>query len=134
MILAIIDFSMPIFLRSTFAHAVREGARYAITYQTQGGLSQTDSIKQVVQYNAAGFLPGTEGLSRITVKYYSPTTFAEVTGPTANRDGNIVEVAVRGYEWGWIAPLWRGNTPITINVASSDRLEVLPHGTPRPLP
>lgn len=134
LLLAIIDFALPIFLRSTFTHAVREGVRYGITFQTMPGLSQTDSIKRVVQTNAAGFLNGSSGLSRIQVKYYSPVTFLEVTGPAANADGNVVEVSVTGYSWSMIAPVWRANTPISVGAVSSDRLEVLPRTAARPTP
>jgi hypothetical protein len=134
LLLAIVDFSMPIFLRSTFTHAVREGARYAITYRTESGMSHTESIKKVVQEHAGGFLSSPEGLEKIDVKFYSPLNFGEATGPNANDGGNIVEVSIRNYEWGWIAPLLRVATPIHITVASSDRLEVLPRGADRPAP
>jgi hypothetical protein len=134
LILGIVDFSMPIFLRSTFTHAVREGARYGITYRTEDGLSHTESIKRVVQRQAGGFLNSEEGLEKIHVKFYSPSTFEEVTGPNANDGGNIVEVSIRDYEWGWTVPLWRSATPLRITVSSADRLEVLPRGIARPAP
>jgi Flp pilus assembly protein TadG len=130
--LGIIDFAVPIFLWSTFNHAAREGVRYGITYQTKSGLSHSESIKSVVQANAAGFLAGSVGMSKIQVKFYSPTTFLEVTGANANDGGNIVEVSVVGYEWGWTVPLWRSRTPLSINVASADRLEVLPRNIMKP--
>ena len=134
LLLAIVDFSLPIFLSATFNHAVREGVRYAITFQTVSGASQTASIRQVVQLHAVGFLDGQTGADKIQVKYYSPTTFVEVTGTNANADGNIVEVSVVGYSWTWMVPVWRSSSPLAITAISSDRLEVLPRGTPRPLP
>jgi Flp pilus assembly protein TadG len=135
LLVAIVDFSMPIFLRCTFTHAVREGSRYGITFQTVSGLSQTDSIKRVVQQNAMGFLAGTSGLSQIAVRYYLPTgTFSQVTGPGANADGNIVEVTIQNYNWTWIAPIWRGANPLSITVSSSNRLETLPRNLTRPTP
>lgn len=134
LLLAIVDFSIPIFLSATFNHAVLEGVRYAITFQTLPGSSQTASIKQVVQTQAVGFLNGQAGLDRIQVKYYSPTTFVEVVGPAANANGNIVEVSVVGYTWNWIVPIWRSAAPLTISAISSDRLEVLPQGAARPDP
>jgi Flp pilus assembly protein TadG len=130
----IIDFSMPIFLKSLFTHAVREGARYGVTYRTMSGLSHSESIKRVVQTNAAGFLNGASGLSRIQVKYYNPTTFVEATGAGANADGNIVEVTVSGYQWRWILPIWQSKSPINVGAASADRLESLPRGSTRPAP
>ena len=52
LMLALIDFSLALFLRATMQNAVREGVRYAVTYQTSGGMCQDASIKAVV--NPAG--------------------------------------------------------------------------------
>lgn len=136
---AIVDFSMPIFLRSTFTAAVREGCRFGITYQlTYNGVtytSQTAAIKAVVQGNSMGFLAGTSGANLIHVNYYSATSpFAQLTGAGANSPGNILEVTVSGYSWLQIAPIWRSNTPVTVSAISSDRLENLPAGTALPTP
>jgi hypothetical protein len=132
--MAIVDFSVPIFLRSLFNHAVREGARYGITYRTEPGMTHSESIKTVVQRNAAGFLNGTPGLNRISVKFYSPDTFLEVLGPNANAGGNILEVSVLAYQWNWIAPIWRAAGTLNLNARSADRLETLPRGVARPAP
>lgn len=134
LLLAIVDYSIPIFLSATFNHAVLEGVRYAITFQTLPGASQSASIKQVVQSQAVGFLDGQAGLDRIQVKYYSPVTFTEVVGPAANGNGNIVEVSIVNYTWNWIVPLSRTANPLTITAISSDRLETLPQGAIRPDP
>jgi len=129
LMLAIVDFSVAIFLRSTFQHAVREGVRYAVTYQTMSGLGHDLSIKTTVQQNAMGFLNGATGLSKISVNYYAPDTLA----PTAsNMPGNIVEVSIEGYNYGWIAPVWRSHTPLAITARSSDRMEGLPGGSAPP--
>jgi Flp pilus assembly protein TadG len=132
--LAIIDFSVPIFIRTTLTHAVREGTRYGITYQTRPGKTHSQSIKAVVQEQSMGLLAGTTGLNKIHVRFYLPTTFAEQTGPQANRGGNIVEVTVEGYTWQYMVPLWRSGTPLAVHAASSDRLEMLPRSAPRPAP
>ncbi len=134
LLMSILDFSIPIFMRSLFMHATREGARYGITYRTQAGMTHTESMKAVVQRNAAGFLNGPTGLSRIEVKFYSASTFTEVLGPNANEGGNIVEVSVNSYPWTWMAPIWRMPGGLTITARSSDRLESLPRGMPRPTP
>jgi hypothetical protein len=134
LIFAIVDFSLPIFLRSLLTHAVTEGSRYGITYRTEAGMGHTASIKAVVTRNAAGFLNGAANQSRIEVKYYNPITFAEVTGPNSNVGGNIVEVTIRNYPWAWIAPLWRTNSPLNLTVVSTDRLETLPRNIARPAP
>lgn len=131
---AVLDFAIPIFLRTTLTHAVREGSRYAITYQTKPGKTQSESVKQVVVEQAMGFLKGTDGLNKVKVRFYSPTTFAEVTGADANAGGNVVEVSVEGFTWEYMVPLWRTKTPLTIHATSSDRLEVLPSSVARPAP
>jgi Flp pilus assembly protein TadG len=143
--LTTIELALPIFKKSTFEDAVREGCRFGITYQTvYNGTtygSQTDAITAVVQANAMGFL---SDATKIHVDYYNSSTFALVTGsPGANADGNILQVSVSGYTHSWIAPvtwLW-GNTsfglnpaPLTISAISADRLESLPPGTARPSP
>ncbi len=149
LLLAIIEVSLPIFKKSTFSAAVREGCRYGITYQaTYNGTtysSQTAAIKAVVQNHSMGFLTGATGLSQIYVKYYLPVSpFIEVTGtPSANRDGNVLEVSVAGYQHNWIAPVawfYGANTfqvtgqPLTVAASSADRLETLPAGGLRPSP
>jgi Flp pilus assembly protein TadG len=125
----IIDYGFVIFLRSTFQHAVREGVRYAVTYQTIPGQGHDASIKSVVQASAMGFLAGQSGLDKIHIQYYEPDTLGTTS---ANAPGNIVEISIEGYQWGWIAPLLRSGTPLTINVRSSDRMEGLPGGTSPP--
>jgi Flp pilus assembly protein TadG len=140
MILAIADFSMPIFLNSTFTNAVREGCRFGLAYQvTYGGTTygdMTTAIKNVVQTNSMGFLAGTSGLSKIAVKYYLPVSpYTEVTGAsTANANGNILEVSVNGFDWTPMAPVSRLASALAITVVAADRLESLGPGTTRPSP
>lgn len=124
LVCGVIDSSMVIFLKNTVRHATREGVRYAVTGQLQSGMCQDDSIKSVVQQSAAGFLAGTEGLSRIQVSYYNPETFAAAE----NRPGNIVEVAVVGLPWSWIVPIGHDQTSMGISASSSDLLEAAPNG------
>jgi Flp pilus assembly protein TadG len=62
LMLAIVELSLPIFKKSLFTAAVREGCRYGITYQTsyQGTTygTQTRAIQAVVQANAMGSWTG----------------------------------------------------------------------------
>jgi Flp pilus assembly protein TadG len=125
-IFAIIDFSLAVFLRSTFRHAAREGARYAVTGRTSPGVGQDASIRAVVQRNAMGFLNGSSGASKIYVRYYTPGTLVETQ---SNAGGNIVEVSIEGYTWSWIAPVLRRGAPVmTVLARSSDRVENSPGG------
>jgi hypothetical protein len=133
---AFVDFSMPVFLRSTLQSAVRAGVRYAVTYQSAPGLGQDDSIRQVVQKNALGLIDGPSGAAMIAINYYASTDLSRpFPGAGSNAPGNVVEVSVSGYTWSWIAPLsgtFRGplyaNSPLVIAVSSADRMESLPAG------
>src|SRR5882672_9061561 len=136
---AIADFSMPIFLHSTFNHAAREATRFAITFSTTyNGTSystQTDAIKAVVQANSLGFLQGATGLGKIFVKYYLPVSpFGQVTGTGANANGNIVEVSISGFNWLPMAPVSRVAQALSVGAISADRLESLGPGSARPTP
>ena len=133
---AFIDFSMPVFLRSTLQSAARAGVRYAVTYQSEPGSGQDDSIRRVVQQNALGMIDGASGAAMIGINYYASTDLSNpVAGAGSNAPGNVVEVSVSGYTWSWIAPLsgtLRGSlyatSPLVISVASADRMESLPAG------
>jgi Flp pilus assembly protein TadG len=128
-IVAIFDYSLVIMTRSTLQHAVREGLRYAITYQTLPSTGHDASIRAVVKNNALGFLnsvDGTENPCKICIRYYNPSTLAFTN---ANAPGNVIEVAVENHTWNWIAPLMRSATPLQITVRASDRTEALPPGT-----
>ena len=132
--LAIVDFSIPIFLRTTLTHAAREGSRFGITYRTRAGKTHSQSIQDVVMEQSMGFLSGDPGRDKVKVRFYSPTTFDEQTGPDRNMGGNVLEVSVEGFTWQYMIPLLRSSAPLTIHATSSDRLETLPRNAPRPAP
>lgn len=129
LIFAIVDYGLAIFVRSTLQHAVREGTRYAVTYRTMPGKGHDASIKTVVQKSAMGFLAGTAGSNRIIIRYYDPVTLNQVQ---SNLPGNLVEVSVENFSWGWLAPLLRSADPLKMTARSSDRMESLPGGTAPP--
>lgn len=125
----IVDFNLVIFIRNTMQHAVREGVRYAVTYQVKSGMAHDASIKSVVQENAMGFLNGTAGANKITIKYFRQSDLAEVT---ANSPGNIIEVKVSDYRWNWIATWVSPGLQASITVVSDDKMESLPTGSSAP--
>jgi Flp pilus assembly protein TadG len=144
--LSIIELALPIFLKSTFVDAAREGCRYGITFQTtyngSSYSSQTAAITAVVEANSSGFL-NSSNANLINVTYYNSTSFAQVTGSGANADGNILMVSISGYTYNWINPInwFYGSTnfsitgnPLTLSASSLDRLETLPVGAIRPSP
>jgi hypothetical protein len=126
LLFGLFDFSVAIFMRATMQSAVREGVRYAVTYNTLPGLCQDASIKQIVKNSAAGFLTAAAHDTKIKVRYYDPANLTtELTGVGSNSPGNVVEIGVESYSWSWIAPLWRSASPFVINVYAADRMEGL---------
>jgi TadE-like protein len=137
LLFSIVDFGLAIFIRTTLQHSVREGVRYAVTYGTSGGKCQDASIKEKVQQSAMGFLNGSDGEAKIKIRYFAidennPGTFSEFGAGTGNAPGNIVEVAVEGYEYKWVAPIYWSSAPLNINVRSADRMEGLGAGASSP--
>lgn len=131
MLVGFVDVAMVIFLQSTLTQATREGARWAITFQTTYNgtncTSEATCITQVVQNNAYGFLAGTNS-NLVTVNYYTannlttpvetcnagtctqtgtlPQTLSNgVVVNYANQPGNVVEVVVSNYPWNWLFPV-----------------------------
>lgn len=127
LVYAFIDHGLVVFLQSTFQHAVREGVRYAVTYQTSGGLGHDASIRKIVVNQSMGFLRGKE--DAVKIRYFDPATFNEVPD---NVPGNIVEVSIEGYQHRWLAALWRAPGAITLSARAADRMEGLPTGASPP--
>jgi Flp pilus assembly protein TadG len=138
---AFVDFGLLLFRWSTLQNAVREGCRYAITFQTLSGHGQDASIEAQVQNFAMGMVTTNDSPQHIFVNYYAPTAL-NTPIPVAsggNVPGNVVEVSVQNISWAWLAPLsgsfgqglpfFRSTTPITLNVYSSDILGGYPAGT-----
>jgi len=140
LIFAFVDFGLLMFRWCTLQNAVREGCRYAITFQTSGNLGQDASTEAIVQQYAMGIVTTTDSPQHIFVNYYAPnnlnTPIAFASG--GNVPGNVVEVSVQNISWAWLAPLsgsfgqgipfFRSLTAITLNVYSSDILGGFPAG------
>lgn len=140
LIFAFIDFGLVVFRWSTLQNAVREGCRYAITFQTVAGKNQDASVQSVVQQYAMGMVTPTDSPQHIFVNYYDPAAMNTAI-PFANGGnvpGNIVEVSVQNISWQWLAPLSGGfgggtptinnSAPIGLKVYSSDILGGYPAG------
>ncbi len=132
------DLTFALFSWTTIQNAVREGARYAITFQTMTGLGQDASIETTVANNSMGLVTVAGGL--INVNYYTqaaPNT--AIAAPNGNVPGNIVEVSIQSYPLVWMVPLsgglagtaltpYRSSSPGSVNVYSSDVLGGYPAG------
>jgi Flp pilus assembly protein TadG len=140
LIFAFVDFGLLLFRWSTLQNAVREGCRYAITFQTDGvtGHGQDISIEEVVQKYADGIVTTGDTPQHIFVKYYTPANLNTPVVTGGNVPNNIVEVSVQNISWTWLAPLsgsyggnvpfFRSLTPITLNIYSSGVLGGYPVG------
>jgi len=127
------DVTFAVFNWSTLQNAVREGVRYAVTFQTSGSLGQDASIAQVVQNNSMGILSNS---SLIVTNYYTqlnPNT--PIAAPAGNSPNNIVEVSVQGFGLQWMVPIagtiinpFRSQAPATISVYARDILGGYPAG------
>jgi Flp pilus assembly protein TadG len=130
------DISIMLFRWSTLQNAVREGCRYAITFQTSGILGQNASIETVVQQYAMGIVTTTDTPQHIFVNYYTPANLVTPVATGGNIPGNIVQVSVQNISWGWIAPLsgsigvspFYASAPFALNVYSSDMMGGYPAG------
>jgi Flp pilus assembly protein TadG len=136
LIFAFADLALMLFRWSTLQNAVREGCRYAITFQTSGILGQDASVAQVVQRYAMGVVRADDSPQHIFVNYYSPANLTTPIQTGGNTPGNIVQVSVQNVSWAWIAPLsgslWGSGlyatTPFALSVYSSDMLGGYPAG------
>ncbi|MEQ1886416.1 MAG: TadE family protein [Bryobacteraceae bacterium] len=139
LIFGITDFGIMLFRWSTLQNAVREGCRYAITFQTKSGLGQDASVKSVVEGYAMGFVKTTDSPAHIFVNYYAPNALTTPISSGGNLPGNIVEVSVQNISFSWLAPLsgsigWGGSstlrstTPLSVATYSADILGGYPVG------
>ena len=128
-LLAIIDFSVAVFIKNTLMNAVREGVRFGVTARTLSGMGHDASIKAVVQSRAMGFLNGSN-LSLVSIRYYDPQLGQYSDGAGSNRTGNILEVRVDNYPWLWMAPVLRNRSALSFSAESSDLMEAQPNGPP----
>lgn len=110
-----IDIGMALFTWNTLENGVREGTRYAITYQDDGSNHQITSIKNRVSTWAMGLVSASSTSSSgasvpwIEVNFYSQPTVANpngtlLTGTGSNGSGNIVEVCIKNYPYSLMAP------------------------------
>lgn len=145
------DVSFALFSWATLQNAVREGCRYAITFQTAPPTGATwtcnghqdNCIENDVAFNSMGLVTQAGGL--INVNYYAeatPTT--AIASPGGNVPGNIVIVSVNAYPLNWLIPLsgtggggfgnytatgpYRDQAPANINVYAADVLGGYPAG------
>jgi Flp pilus assembly protein TadG len=144
MIFGFVDFGLVLFRWNTLQNAVREGARYAITFQqkTSGGskLGQTASIQKVVEQYSLGIVRASDTPQHIFVCYSRVSAPSTCITSGGNQPGNIVEVSVKNLSFSWLAPLsgsyssviapwFRSTKPYSLAVSAADILGGLPVGS-----
>lgn len=145
LIIGFVDFGLMFFRWETLQNAVREGVRYAVTFQTakdedNNPMGQGASIKQVVQKNAMGLVKASDSPTTIFVNYYTKEAPTTPVSSGGNVPGNIVEVRIESPMYSWILPLsgsysaqtgsaYRYSTPLRFKVSAFDILGGLPVGT-----
>lgn len=142
LIFGLTDCGFMIFRWSTLQNAVREGVRYAITFQTEAGpggqsLGQDASVKQVVEHYSLGMVSAADDPAHIFVNYYDPSDPNTPIGNGGNTPGNVVEISVQNIAFRWLAPIsgvifgdsifW-ATEPLTISVYAADIMGGLPVG------
>jgi Flp pilus assembly protein TadG len=130
---ATLDVCVALYLKLTFEHAAREGARFAITNRVQTtGQCHEAAIRDIVLRQSGGFLSP----NNITVNYLNYTNYAS-NSPTpvggaipwnqgGNEAGNVVEVRISGFSYAWMVPGFvqpGGASSLPITAASADRME-----------
>jgi Flp pilus assembly protein TadG len=134
-LLAILDFSVAIFVMDTLEYAARQGVRYAITdqlVQTSPGpppvfAAQRPSIRQAVRDNSLGILTNAPD-SQIVINFYAVNPATGTWQISNNNNGTLVKVSVTGFSWLWMLPGWMGSNALSINVASADVMQGCPLG------
>jgi Flp pilus assembly protein TadG len=136
LVFAFVDFGLQLSRWATLQEALREGCRYAITFQTVTGEGRNASIEAVVQQYGMGLVTTTDSPQHSFVNYCTVTNLNTPIASGGNVPGNIVQGSVQNISWAWLAPLsgsfgadaYHDQTPITLGVYSWDILGGYPAG------
>ncbi|MBI1357199.1 MAG: hypothetical protein GC160_22900 [Acidobacteria bacterium] len=113
-----------LWIKTTLHHAVREGARFAITGKTLDGLGHDASIRSVVLDKSVGLIRPADADSLITIQYYDGAGAAT----ESNAGGNTLVLSVASYPIPWLVPLPLSavGDGFNVTVSAVDRLEPFP--------
>ena len=139
LICGFLDIGMALFTWGTLQNAVREGSRFAITYQMNGESSHDVAIKKMVQQFAMNLVKFDDSPPKIFVNYYDRSDLTTpLAGPNSNRPNTVVEVSIQNYPWNRIAPFsgtisqptyTSTSTPLQLNLYSASIMGGFPVGT-----
>ena len=147
-LMAILDFSVAIFVMDTFEYAARMGVRSAVLQSVGSTGHQDDMIRQAVRDNSLGFLSDKTKVpdSQLPINYYKLDTTTNTwvsagAGANSNAGGNLIKVGVSAFSWAWMlsgswgcADALKRSGPnacasysgLSINAASADVLQSCP--------
>ena len=106
-IFGFLDIGMILFTWNTMQNAVREGVRYAITYQMNGATTHRQAIKNKTAQWMIGWVSATETSATAGTLPYVDVLFYQPGGSVAvnsNATGNVIEVSIKNYPYKYMAP------------------------------
>jgi Flp pilus assembly protein TadG len=147
-LMAVLDFSVAIFVMDTFEYAARMGVRSAVLQSAGSTGHQDDMIRQAVRDNSLGFLSNKTNVpdSQLPINYYKLDTTTNTwvsagSGTNSNASGNLIKVGVSAFSWAWMlsgswgcADALKRSGPnacahysgLSINAASADVMQSCP--------
>jgi hypothetical protein len=131
-LMAILDFSVAIFVMNTFEYAVRVGVRTAIIQNAGPTGHMDDAIREAVRDNSLGFLANTSTVpdTMLPIHFYKldskTNTWVSADGDaTPNAHGNLIKVGVSAFSWAWMAPgMWGCADGVAHGCASYNKLSI----------
>src|SRR5581483_5664536 len=115
----IMDVAWICYAQSSLQHAVQVAIRAAVVNPLPPKGGQDAYLKTVVQDNAMGFLPGADGLNKVTVSYYSPSDLKNPVKTGGNTPGNVIEISVKDVPVSTLGPILRETAAVVKLNASS---------------
>jgi Flp pilus assembly protein TadG len=124
----IMDVAWICFAQASIQHAVQVGVRAAVTNTLPSAASSmTSYVKSVVQNNAMGFLNGPDGLDKITITYFDPSSLKAAVSASRTAGGNVIQVSVSNVTVNALGPILRTDTAQWhLSAIASDVLESPP--------
>src|SRR6202049_4192973 len=108
-LMAVLDFSVAIFVMDTFEYAARMGVRSAVLQSAGTTGHQDDMIRQAIRDNSLGFLGDKTKVpdSQLPINYYRLDTTTNTwvsagAGVNSNAGGNLIKVGVSAFSWLWM--------------------------------
>jgi hypothetical protein len=112
---------LTLWIKTTLHHAVREGARYAITGATKTGLGHDDSIRERIIAASGGLIDTAQADTLVHIDYFDQSGVATAE----NAGGNTLVLSIQDFPIPWLVagPLQPLGDGIMVSVSTVERLE-----------